>query len=353
MAPLQARRRTTTTTERAALRRHAQHSALNQQQLASWFEEQFGHRPSPGTISESLSARFKELDTTNNDGRPQKRLRTHHWPELETCLYDTYLERPYQGCHYTLLAPSTYIPRHAGTRFSNGWLKKFKRRHGISEYTRHGEASSVDQALSGEQLVAAQAIAAQFYASNTYNCDESGLLWKTHEKARITAHSCCTADGSHKPPIWFIGKHQKPRCFGAANINLNSLGCYWRYNGKVWMKIDIMTEWLYEFDQQVAARKVLVLMDNFSLMPLQNTVICWLPPNATSKVQALDQGIIRTWKAYYRKQWLVYIVDQFETGENSLKTTNVPKSYSLVDSSMTSCLTTAGTVRLLHQGLLR
>lgn len=32
------------------------------------------------------------------------------------------------------------------------------------------------------------------------------------------------------------------------------------------MKIDIMTEWLYEFDQQVAARKVLVSMDNFSLM---------------------------------------------------------------------------------------
>jgi hypothetical protein len=153
----------------------------------------------------------------------------------------TYLDRPYQGCRYTLLALSTYLPRHAGTRFSNGWLEKFKRRHGISEHTRHGGASSVDEALSAEQLVAVQAIAAQFHASNTYNCDESGLSWKTvpdkgqateaiagtkHEKARITAHSCCNADGSHKLPIWFIGKHQKPRCFGAANINLNSLGCY-------------------------------------------------------------------------------------------------------------------------------
>jgi hypothetical protein len=92
MAPLQARRRTTTTTQRTALRRHAQHSALNQQQLASWFEEQFGHRLSPGTTSESLSARFKELDTTHNDGRPQKRLRTHHWPELATCLYEWQLQ---------------------------------------------------------------------------------------------------------------------------------------------------------------------------------------------------------------------------------------------------------------------
>ena len=63
-------------------------------------------------------------------------------------------------------------------QFSNGWLEKFKRRHNISERTRHGEASSVDEGLLAEQLVAVQAIAAQFHASNTYNCDESGLLWK-------------------------------------------------------------------------------------------------------------------------------------------------------------------------------
>ena len=77
-------------------------------------------------------------------------------------------------------------------------------------------------------------------------------------------------------------------------------------------------------------------MDNFSAhvaaveasrtRPLQNTVICWLPPNATSKVQPLDQGIIRTWKAYYRKRWLMYMVDQFEAGRNPLKTTNVLKA---------------------------
>jgi hypothetical protein len=34
----------------------------------------------------------------------------------------------------------------------------------------------------------------------------------------------------------------------------------------VWMKTDIMTEWLYGFDQQVAGRRVLLSMDNFSLM---------------------------------------------------------------------------------------
>lgn len=317
MAPPQARRRPITTAQRVALRKHAQqHSAPNQQQLATWFEEQFSHRPSQGTISENLPARFKELDTTHNDGPPQKRLRTQQWPELEACLYEWQLQIQSQVpisndlikaaairfWHRLPIYHDMQVPQ-----FSNGWLEKFKRRHNISERTRHGEASSVDEALLAEQLVAVQAIAAQFHPLNTYNCDDSGLLWKVVpdkgqatesipgtkvEKARITAHFCCNADGSHKLPLWFIGKHQKPRCFGAANINLNSLGCYWRYNNRAWMRTDIMIEWLYWFDQQVTGRKVLLLMDNFSahvaaiealqMRPLQNTVICWLPPNATS-----------------------------------------------------------------------
>jgi hypothetical protein len=109
--------------------------------------------------------------------------------------------------------------------------------------SQHALASSISvaKALMAEQLVTVQAIASQFHPSNTYNCDESGLLWKITpdrgqatqaiassklEKARITVHFCCNADGSHKLPPWFIGKHRKPRAFGAANININSLGCY-------------------------------------------------------------------------------------------------------------------------------
>ncbi|KAI4843833.1 hypothetical protein E4T44_06530 [Aureobasidium sp. EXF-8845] len=238
MAPLQARRRTTTTTQRAALRRHAQHRALNQQQLASWFEEQFGHRPSPGR---------KPLGALQRAGHYAQRRPTPEEATYAPLARARNLPLRVAASDQSQVPTSTDLIKAAAirfwhcTRFSNGWLEKFKRRHGISEHTRHGGASSVDEALSAEQLVAVQAIAAQFHASNTYNCDESGLSWKTvpdkgqatdaiagtkHEKARMTAHSCCNADGSHKLPIWFIGKHQKPRCFGAANINLNSLGCY-------------------------------------------------------------------------------------------------------------------------------
>lgn len=76
-------------------------------------------------------------------------------------------------------------------------------------------------------------------------------------------------------------------------------------------------------------------MDNFSaytatvteqLESLQQLVICWLPPNVTSKYQPLDQGIIKAFKAHYRRQWLQYMLDEFEASKQPLKTTNVLKA---------------------------
>lgn len=84
-------------------------------------------------------------------------------------------------------------------------------------------------------------------------------------------------------------------------------------------------------------RKVLLIMDNFSAhsaavtdlattSPLQNTMVCYLPPNTTSKSQPLDQGIIRAFKAYYRRQWLQYMVDEFDSNSQPLKTMTLLKA---------------------------
>lgn len=65
------------------------------------------------------------------------------------------------------------------------------------------------------------------------------------------------------------------------------------------------------FDGQMAKRQVLLFIDDFSthhaglnwfheeyLQGLSNTKIVFLPLNATSVCQPLDQGIIKTWKVY-------------------------------------------------------
>lgn len=161
------------------------------------------------------------------------------------------------------------------------------------------------------------------------------------EKHRITIHHCCNSTGQHKLPMWIIGKSKKPRCFGAARLkSVEGLGITWRANKTAWMVTEIMKEWLLWFDRQMKGRKVILLLDNFSahecavaeleVLPqgsgLLHTEICWLPPRTTSKLQPLDQGIIASFKAQYRRRWISYILAEHELFRNAVDTVNVLKA---------------------------
>jgi hypothetical protein len=63
-------------------------------------------------------------------------------------------------------------------------------------------------------------------------------------------------------------------------------------------------------------------MDNFSghipldqlpnHIQLRNTTVFYLPPNATSKIQPCDAGIIRSFKAYYRRHFNRLLLQRLE-----------------------------------------
>jgi len=251
------------------------------------------------------------------------------------------------------------LPEYNGVNepiLSNGWIAGFKARFGIRSRVRHGEAGSIDEATMAAELASIQAKVAQYAPVDQYNCDETGLFWKLvpdrslgteslpgvkKEKARITIHHACNATGSHKLPMWCIGKHKAPRAFKAAGVkDVEALGIKWRWNKKAWMTTAIMVDWLQWFDRQMSGRKVLLLMDNFSAhlaavneleaMPLgsglKNTEVVFLPPNTTSKLQPLDQGIIAAFKARYRRSWIRFMLEQHELGRNALHTMNVLKA---------------------------
>ena len=90
----------------------------------------------------------------------------------------------------------------------------------------------------------------------------------------------------------------------------------------------------------MACRKAVLFMDNFSAhcsavnaveavpagVGFCNTKIVLMPPNTTSKTQPLNPGIISTFKALYRRSWLRYIVEEFEAGNNPIKTMNILKA---------------------------
>lgn len=351
--------------ERRELRRYRQsRKHLTQNALIVWFHDRFGRRINQSTVSDSLSDKYKYLDdiTSGSGDLSRRRERKPQWEDLDRALL-AWVEASQSSVIITdeVLKEKARrffpaIPKYAGMSipaFSNGWIGGFKKRHSIKSRYRHGEAGSVDIAAAQEQLVEIRAAVMRYKLADIYNCDETGLFWRSTpdrgmstqplpgikgSKSRVTVHFCVNADGSDKLQPWFIGRARVPASFGARNINPLTLGIHWRHNQKAWMNTVLMMEWLRWFDRRCQGRKVLLLMDNFSAhtaavtairdsdTPLQNTTVAYLPPNMTSKVQPLDQGIIMAFKSHYRKQWLQYMVDEFDKGLDPVRTLTILKA---------------------------
>jgi hypothetical protein len=98
------------------------------------------------------------------------------------------------------------------------------------------------------------------------------------------------------------------------------------------MDTTIMLEWLPAVYRHVGTvRKILLTMDNFGphlcgvriLPPPPNIRILWFPANSTSLYQPLDQAIIASVKAGYKRQWLSYMLECATAEQDPMKTMNV------------------------------
>ena len=58
----------------------------------------------------------------------------------------------------------------------------------------------------------------------------------------------------------------------------------------------------------------LTFAGGFNGFQYQNVVCLFLPPNVTSVVQPLDQGIIAAFKAHYRRHHIAFFLDQIREG---------------------------------------
>ena len=82
----------------------------------------------------------------------------------------------------------------------------------------------------------------------------------------------------------------------------------------------ITVDWLTAFYKHIDSNSwVLLLMDNFSahltgigMAPPSSIRIQMLLENSTSIFQPLDQGITQGFKVFYRRQWLKFIIEQFD-----------------------------------------
>jgi hypothetical protein len=220
--------------------------------------------------------------------------------------------------------------------FSQGWLEKFKDRHGIKSFRRFGESGALDMEAVGAALPDIRAVVDAYAKKDVFNMDETGLCWclqadnslATHQleglkinKERITLVICANSDSNEKISLTIIGKHLNPHCF--KGINCDTMGARYHANAKAWMTQNVFRLWLLDFDRRMQGRQVLLLLDNYPghiplekfaemNMVLPNTRLFYLPPNMTLAVQPCNAGIIRTFKAYYRKRFNNLFLDGYE-----------------------------------------
>ena len=327
--------------------------------MVEFFNDKYGRVLTQSTISESLSDKFKHLDNQDHPLRPDsKKRRESKWPDLDAALFE-WQQRMFAN---NITITNELLKRTAKDlfdrlpqcrdieppKFSTHWLNDFKARYEVTNYNRDGDLDV------GKELEAVREKLKLYNCEDIYTVDETAVFWKmspedslrkeikaggTLEKARITVALACNVTGTRKLPPWIIGKARNPRCFRRANVHVDNFPMVWRYNRKAWMTGAMFEQYLQWFDRQMAGRKVCLIVDEFSAHKagvrflysgspegLTNTKILVLPRITKSEgsvPRPLDQGIIFSWKAHYRRRWLAHMCYEYKMGENPMGLMNV------------------------------
>nr|XP_012140925.1 PREDICTED: jerky protein homolog-like [Megachile rotundata] len=278
-----------------------------------------------------------------NYGSNKKSMSTAENDHLESAVFLWFLQQRTIGTPITgpiLCEKALQLNKKIGgsTNFkaSKGWLRNFKARHGIRLLNIQAEKQSIN-AEAGETFKKnlCDFIQEQNYSEDCiYNADQSSLCWrslpqkqlsvdcKTYED-RVTIMVCFNATGSHRLPLFMIGKAQKPKCLKY----ISSLPIIYKTQKNGWMNTDLFKSWyLLDFIpnvkkyQEESGRKgkVLLILNNVPLHSLKelNALtdemfhIRFLPINITSVIQSMNQGIIEKVKRTYRKHLLNSILGE-------------------------------------------
>jgi hypothetical protein len=238
--------------------------------------------------------------------------------------------------------------------FSVGWQSKFKLRKGLRVVQEHGEAASAPKASVDTARHAVPLVLESHTADDCYNMDETGLFWRQtptrrlatgkqagykKDKTGVTAALTCNASGTRKCSLFLIGKAKRPRSFPKGFNPQTAMDIRYRNNKSAWMTAKDFSSWVTEWNSKLRriGRKIAIICDNSAthvipdseeadehgirVINLSNIKLVFLPPNVTSHVQPLDQGIIASFKAHYRRyvvQWIIAEAQKPANAENTL-----------------------------------
>jgi hypothetical protein len=235
---------------------------------------------------------------------------------------------------------------------SDGWMTRWQDRYGVVYKKVHGEKDDSD-VLGAETWLEQKwpSISARYSPEHIYNLDETALyyratpdtcmMFKNSEayggakklKDRLSVLLLCNMTGSVKVKPLVIGKAANPRCFK----NIKNKPVNYASNANAWMTSAIFEDFLRQWDEDLKCKKlrIALILDNCPAHPstynppLKNIELVFLPPKTTAMIQPLDQGIIKTFKTFFRSDMRRRIIRAIDDGEGTAS--EVAKRLTVLD----------------------
>ena len=318
---------------------------------------------------EKIRKRASELEDAGGSKHVPKRIKLAKYSDLDAAVFKWYKQQRSGGIKVRgvdLQDAALRLSKHLGIanfQASAGWLFTFRTRHCLTDRRSAGEALSADESAVEpfRQKLVRIINESNLLHSQIYNADETGLYWKAtpsntqvnrsekrvagHKtaKERISVLACANADGSHRLVPMVVGKAKKPR----ALKNLSLPPCHYTGNKTAWFTQEIFIKWFHEkfvpevikFQREVLGIsrenvKAILLLDNAPAHPAERALVgldgrikvIYLPPNTTSLIQPMDQGVIEACKRGYRRRFQRECNVVIETEEDRVEDTHAQRT---------------------------
>ena len=236
---------------------------------------------------------------------------------------------------------------------SDGWFRNWRRRFNVGPSVKlHGEAGDVNISELEPTINRLRSQLGKYDPKNVFNADETAQYYRAlpfttyiapsenrqtargskalRAKDRLTLMLCVNATGDCKIEPLVIGSAKNPHCFrdGAPPIS---------YKGQTnaWMDRTLFSFWFHDIFLRAVRNwteePAVLLLDNCAghdpdiADPLGQVEVIYLPPNVTSVYQPLDQGVIASQKACYRKLLLMRLVETSELSDELAEEASLAK----------------------------
>nr|XP_033817702.1 tigger transposable element-derived protein 1-like isoform X1 [Geotrypetes seraphini] len=243
---------------------------------------------------------------------------------------------------------------------SRGWFNRFKVRANLHTIKVQGEVAGADVSAARSFPEQLKNIIEEggYIPDQIFNVVETELCWRKmpekndilkeekiapgHKvsKDRLTLLLGGNASGDFKLKPLLVYHSLNPRAL--SRVIKAALPVIWKANSKAWVTLAIFEDWFknhfipavehYCLEKEIPF-KILLVLDNApghrstsgELHPNVNVV--FLPPNTTSLLQPMDQGVIASFKAYYLRQTFSQAVKATQDNETTLR--DFWKSYNI------------------------